>query len=491
MVAQPIQENCSLDIYEKEKSPPFKWTSVSLGEVAEKAYRLEASVYGIEGRQARRDLEKCKWPIKNLCGADGIATSYHRPRFRRIFLNKSDFPIYQPAQVNELYPKPSAYISDLTQTDIAALRVQKGQVLLTCSGTIGNCTFVSNTLNTRIFSHDLIRINPKEYNGYVYAYLKSRTGFTIINTNNYGAVIDHIEPEHLNNIPIPDPSPTLKQKIHNLIEESFKLRDESNEFMDEAQSLLKEALHLPDIETLQEKTKQFNKKAKVCNYAVSLSHLQNRFDGSYHVPIVQTIEQHLQNNAKEVTTISDEKISCAIILPGRFKRIYVEEGNGIVFFGGKQIYELDPSNKKYLSLKHHGERIKKQLTLHQNMIMITCSGTIGKVNIVPEHWEGWTANQHIIRVVPRNNEIAGYIYTWLSSDYAYPLIIRFTYGAVVDEINDKQVAQISIPLLNDMNIQKQINKIVLEANRKRTEAYNLEQQALTILNTQVIYAQEE
>src|SRR5690606_14466242 len=115
---------------------------------------------------------------------------------------KSDFPIYQPAQVNELYPKPSAYISDLTQTDIAALRVQKGQVLLTCSGTIGNCTFVSNTLNTRIFSHDLIRINPKEYNGYVYAYLKSRTGFTIINTNNYGAVIDHIEPEHLNNIPI-------------------------------------------------------------------------------------------------------------------------------------------------------------------------------------------------------------------------------------------------------------------------------------------------
>ena len=68
---------------------------------------------------------------------------------------------------------------------------------------------------------------------------------------------------------------------------------------------------------------------------------------------------------------------------------------------------------------------------------------------------------------------------WLSSDYAYPLIIRYTYGAVVDEINDKQVSEIVIPLLRDENTQRAINDKVLEANRKRTEAYKLEQEALT------------
>jgi type I restriction enzyme S subunit len=290
----------------------------------------------------------------------------------------------------------------------------------------------------------------------------------------------------LNQIPIPNPSPILKQTIHNLIEESFKLRDESNELMDEAQALLKEALHLPDVEELQ--TEQVDQKTGMLNYSVPLSALGNRLDASYHVPIVQAIEHHLEKTAKEVVRVGGGRISQSVILPGRFKRIYVEEGRGIVFFGGKQIYELDPSNKKYLSVSQHGDRIKNQLTLRENMTMITCSGTIGKVTIVPKHWDGWTANQHIIRVVPANNEISGYLYAWLSSDYAYPIITRHTYGAVVDEIDSKQVSDIAIPLLRDENTQQEINNRVLAANKKRTEAYDLEQEALTVLDEQVIYA---
>ena len=167
----------------------------------------------------------------------------------------------------------------------------------------------------------------------------------------------------------------------------------------------------------------------------------------------------------------------------------MEEGQGTVFFGGKQLFELDPSNKKYLSLKHHGERIKNQLYLEENMIMITCSGTIGKVMIVPKHWRNWTANQHILRIISTNESMAGYIYIWLSSDYGYELITRFTYGAVVDEINDKHLSQVQIPLLKNKDVQKKINDLVLEANKKRYEAYELEQKAIKKMNDEVIYNQ--
>ena len=487
MVNEPLQY-VSVEEKQKNKSPPFKWTSVNIQEVVEKDYRLEASVYGVEGRQARKDLEKCKWPISNLCGPQGISTCYHRPRFKRIYVEKSDFPFYQPAQINELYPKPSAYISGLTKTNIDALRVKKGQVLLTCSGTIGNCTYVQNTLDNLIFSHDVIRIEPKEYSGYIYAFLKTKIGFTIINTNNYGAVVSHIEPEHLNDIPIPNPPPILKHEIHDLVEKSFRLRDKSNDLVDEAKDLLQQAFQLPNMEEIKAYTKQFDKKAGVLNYSLPLSELNNRLDGSFHVPVVQAIEHHLEKTANELVKVGDSRISQSVILPGRFKRIYVEEGNGIIFFGGKQILELDPNNKKYLSLLHHGDRIKKQLKLGENMTMITCSGTIGKVAIVPEHWDGWTANQHIIRIKPSSEEIAGYLYAWLSSDYAYPLIARYTYGAVVDEIDNKHVSEILVPLPHDKNIQKEINDKVLEANKKRTQAYKLEQEALTVLNEKVIYA---
>lgn len=487
MVA-PLHPSVQTTEDQETQSFNLKWASVVVQEVVEKDYRLEASVYGIEARQARKDLEQCRWDIVHLFGEKGLATAYHGLRFKRIYVEKSDLPIYQPAQINELYPRPSAYISDLTRTDIDALRVRKGQVLLTCSGTIGNCAYVRNTLDNLIFSHDLIRIEPKEYNGFIYAFLKSRIGRLLITTNNYGAVVKHIEPEHLNNIPIPDPSPSIKQVIHNLVEESFQLRDESNELMDEAQDLLKEVLQLPAIEALQEQAEQFDKTADVLNYSVSSSELIDRLDGSYYVPIVKVIEREIAKTAREIVKVGDNRISQSVILPGRFKRVYVEEGNGVPFIGGKQIFELDPNNKKYLSIGQHKEKIVDDLEIHTNSILITRSGTIGKVAIVPEHWEGWIPNEHIIRVVPSSDEIAGYLYAWLSSDYAYPLITRYTYGAVVDEINDKQVAAISIPLLHDANTQKEINDKVLEANRKRTEAYELEQEALTVLDEKVIYA---
>ena len=480
-ISQPSKEN-------KEEIPPFKWASIAVQEFFEKDCRLDASVFVSEGRQVRADLGKCKWPIVNMCGDGGLATAYHRPRFRRIYLEKSDFPIYQPAQINELDPKPSAYISALTRTDIDALKVKTGQVLLTCSGTIGNCTYVRNTLDKKIFSHDVIRIEPMKYGGFVYAYLKSKSGFLIINTNNYGAVVSHIEPEHLNNIPIPNPPPILKQEIHNLIEKSFELRDESNNLMDEARALLKNALKLPDLEILKDEANLFDKSLGFHNYSVPLSQLEDRLDGSYHIPTVRVIEQHLRQNAQEVTNLGDNRITKSIILPGRFKRVYVREGIGVVFFGGKQLFHLDPANKKYLSSLHHAERIKRQLKLYENMTLITSSGTIGKVTIVPEHWEGWTANQHVIRVVPAKMDIAGYIYAWLSSDYANPLITHFTYGAVVDEIDDNHVSRISVPLLQDNDLQRKINDKVLESNQKRADAYYLEQKALNILNEKVINA---
>ena len=474
-------------IYTPEKF--LRWSSVSLSEVQNKNLRLDATVFDIEGKYAREVLKICKWDVADLCGENGLADAYHRPRFKRIFVENSDLPIYQPSQINEIYPSPHLYISKLTDTDIGSLRVKKDQILLTCSGTIGNVSIVNKTLKDCIFSHDLIRIKAKNEDdtGYIYAFLKTEIGNTLVNTNNYGAVIKHIEPEHLQDVPIPNPEPSIKKQIHQLIMDSFNLRDQSNDLVDEAQNLLKSELQLPPLNDF--KSQYFDENASIRNYQVKLSQFEGRLDASYHVPIVDAILDHIKKYAEEVTTLGDSKISRDVILPGRFKRIYVESGQGIVFFGGKQIYELDPSNKKYLSPSKHKNQIDGELKLRKNMILITRSGTIGKINITPIHWENWIINEHVIRVIPSDEKLAGYIFTWLSSEYGYELITRFTYGAVVDEIDDKHVAQVQIPILKNKDIQQKINDLVLDANQKRYEAYLLEQEALKIINDSVIYAE--
>ena len=486
MVAQPYLSTL-MEKNQELRRADLKWATVDVSEVVETGHRLEASVYGIEGRQVRKDLERCKWDIVYL--ETFIEEAFYGGRSKRIYIdknNKNAVGFLGSAEMLSVQPKPVKFLLKGDETNKFTLK--QGQILLSRSGTVGNVNYVNSTLAKFFVSEHAIRISCREYPGYVYTFLKSKEGRILVESNMFGAVISQVEPKHLNDIPIPNPPSILKQEIHNLIEKSFKLRDESNELMDEAHILLKEALQLPNLEDLQERDEQFDKTVSVLNYSVPLSELTNRLDGSYHVPIVKTIEQEIAKRAREILSVENSRISQSVILPSRFKRVYVEEDNGVVFFGGAQIYELDPSNKKYLSKTQHGDKIRNQLTLRENMTVITCSGTIGKVTIVPRHWEGWTANQHIIRVVPANNEIAGYLCAWLSSDYAYPLINRYTYGAVVDEINEKQVAAISIPLLHDENMQKTINDKVLEANRKRAEAYKLEQEALTVLDEKVIYA---
>lgn len=470
---------------------PVKWCSVSLAEMVERGKRLEASVFDVEAKQAHDLVKNNKYGCNVLLGEDGIIdTAYYPGRFKRIYCDKGNgVPFYLPSQMTDVYPKADKFISKLTKCDISELKLKEKTLLLTRSGTIGNISLVSKTLQGTVYSDDVIRVTFKnDYDlGYAYTYLKSKIGNTILQTNGYGSVITHLEPEHLSEAPIPNAPIDIKKKIHECIMQSYALRDESNALIDQAQALLVKELNLPPISEI--KVDTLDKSKSVQTFNVKLSEMAGRADASYHVPIVDAIVDILKKNAAEVTTVGDERISSDVVLPGRFKRVYVDEGYGIVLFGGKQMYELDPSNKKFLSKSKHDERIINELEIQENTTLISRSGTIGKVCLVPKHWQNWVASEHIIRVVPANNDVAGYISTFLSSDYGYELIKRFTYGSVVDEIDDNHVRQIQIPILKNQDIQKQINDLALQANEKRYQAYLLEQEALKVLDEEVIYAE--
>lgn len=473
-------------VWDGTNSDALKWCEVSLSEIIATGKRLEASVFDPDAKRARKLVETGKYPFQHITGDDGLALAYRIGQFKRIFVLKSDYPFYQPSTILDIMPRPNGYLSIKTDANFESLRCKEGQVLLTRSGTIGNVTIVSKTLDNKVLSDDLIRINCKNKNdsAFIYTYLKSALGQKILLTSQYGSVISHIEPAHLDTIPIPIPTEELKDKIANLILSSFELRDESNELWKIATELLYQELHLIDFHEF-----IIDNKNMQSIFSVKFSNLDGRFDGSYHTPLTKSIISVFEKHADEVTTIDDSRISSAVILPGRFKRTYVSEGYGRIFIGGKQITELDPSNKKYLSISKHDARMKKELELNENIILITRSGTIGKVTLVPKHWDQWLASEHIIRVIPASKDIAGYLGVYLTSDYGNELVKRFTYGAVVDEVDDKQISKVEVPLLKDKLVQKKINDFILSANDKRYEAYLLEQQAIMIMNEEILGVQ--
>ena len=172
----------------------------------------------------------------NLWSENGlIKSAYHPCRFKRIYVSKNDGkPFYLPSQLTEINPKPTKYISSKTYNTLAGVEVVPNNLLITRSGTIGKCTISSKVNIGKIYSDDVIRVGFQgEFDlGYVYAFLQTEIGQQILQTNNYGAVIQHIEPEHLQNVIIPSAPEALKKEIHELVIASYDLRDQSNDLLD-------------------------------------------------------------------------------------------------------------------------------------------------------------------------------------------------------------------------------------------------------------------
>ena len=465
---------------------PPEWASVNLAEVAGSDMRLDASAYNIWVRRARETVNNCGWPVVPL---PQLTTNIVPPsRYRSVYAEKgmkNTEPFFLPSQINDIVTEPVKWIYPEAMTvDIASLRTEARQILLSRSGTTGECAYVSTNKAGKIFSGDLIRITA-DTPGYIYAFLKSKTGRALVTGQIYGGVVDHINPNHLNAVPVPNPPRALRKKIHAIVEESYQLLDQSNDLIEKARTMLLEALQLPSVESLKKTAPMFKSGATAQNFSVPLGKWETRLDASYHLPIVGKIMKALAKSPAEITTVSDERISEKIIMLGRFERVYVDEGHGVPFIGGKQIHQLDPNNKKYLSRIEHEALIESNLHLQEGMTLITCSGSVGKVSIVGRHWEKFAANQHIIRVVPASRNIAGYVYAWLSSNYAQPLITRWIYGAVIDEINDSQVGRIPMPFLADAPMRRKINDMVLSANEKRAKSYEAQQAALDVFNKEV------
>jgi type I restriction enzyme S subunit len=457
----------------------LKYTSVSLTEVFNNKLRLEASSFSIEAKFAVEKLKNCRNGVSNFHPNESfVVDAYHAPRFKRNYISETvpnSVGFLGSAEMLNVKAKAIKFITK-NQAEQKNLFVKKGTVLISCSGTIGKTTFVNKSLEKFAFSQHIIRLICKEYSGYVYTFLNTPEAQAQIQSLIYGAVIPEIEPHHLEKVIIPNAPNSLKKEIHELIVDSYDLRDESNDLIDKAESILYEELQLKPIEEL--KTEYFDNSVELRNYTTKLSDLRLRFDGSFHIPIVKQVESALKLNAKELIKLSDLSLTNDIVLPGRFSRTYVDKENGVQFLGGRDLFQLSPTTEKYLSKVVHKKQIEGDLKISKNDILTPSRGTIGKVVLAPEHFSDKAISDNIINIRPANENIAGYLFSILNSEYGSILIKRQIYGGVVDAMEPAMLSSIDIPLLKNEKKQKEINDLVLQANELRYQAHLKEQEAI-------------
>lgn len=132
------------------------------------------------------------------------------------------------------YYTPSAILQDrrdsvkwldlakATKRQLAAfeyVKVFRGDILVTRSGSIGRLGYVTNALDGSIVSDDAIRVRIRNarLRAYVFSFLQSKAAQDQMRINEYGAIQQHLEPKHVGGllIPIPDDWNSVRVLVSN------------------------------------------------------------------------------------------------------------------------------------------------------------------------------------------------------------------------------------------------------------------------------------
>ena len=117
-----------------------------------------------------------------------------------------------------------------------------------------------------------------------------------------------------------------------------------------------------------------------------------RFDAGHFNPSLLRVLDELSNT----DTVRLGEIA-EVFMPNRFKRVYVEPEYGLPFLQGSHVIQFQATGLKYLSREYDGI---DNLFVKAGWLLVTRSGTVGRVTVCPDEWDGWPATEDIIRVVP-------------------------------------------------------------------------------------------
>jgi type I restriction enzyme S subunit len=472
LFALPTVENES-----RVLSATLQFDTVSFSEILNAGLQLEASTFNDAIQDKVAALEKSGFQLIPLCGKGGLCQEpYTASRFRRIYVSpKQGVPFLPSSEIIALSPKTDCYLSQKHTPNLDILLVQKWNILISRSGTIGNVGLATESFVGKVISEDVIRLqtNEPETSGYIAAFLRSRYGHPQLVQGADDSVINQIEPDHLTRVLIPNLHAIRRIEIGRQMCKAGELRDEANRLLDEADRLLHERLNLPYLDSIASDHEQFS------TTTIKASQWMRRLEGSFHDPVALAAEKQLRDLSVEVTTVGDERVTREVRSITKFrKRVYVEKG-GIPLLSSKQIFQIDPVDVKRLAKGAHTKDLP-EIQLEENMIAVTRSGTIGRVQIIPAYMAQWTASEDATRILAASDMNSGYLYAWLASDYGHRLITRHSYGSVIVHVDLEMLASISIPL-PEPSIRDEIGNLVLKANALRDEAWHKEQDAINKL----------
>ena len=195
-----------------------------------------------------------------------------------------------------------------------------------------------------------------------------------------------------------------------------------------------------------------------------------RLDATHFDPKTAGAIEELESAGVKLKPLSG---FAAVELRSQFTRIWAKDiEHGLPYLPATDLLSLlalgvPAGGPRYLS--HATETNIDSLIIREGWLLMTCSGTIGRVFYVPKRFDGWAATHDLIRIMPKEDETAGYLYAWLGTPVAQAQILSHTHGGQIDHVTDDQVSGVLVPELSRRKA-RAINDTVIKALQEREKA---------------------
>ena len=213
---------------------------------------------------------------------------------------------------------------------------------------------------------------------------------------------------------------------------------------------------------------------------------ESRMDASNYSPALLRSLRTL--NDYRMPAVPLGSIVTGVFIPPKFKRVYVEPKDGHPFLRGSHVVHFQPADIKHLSATAYDNI--DELLVKSGWILVTRSGTVGRVTICPREWDGWTATEDIIRILPDEDKCpSGYLHAFLASELGQVQLTSRIHGAVVDHLTEQNVEDVLVPVprtRKDSQLVDSIDSTMKDAFNIRSSAVDSAEKSVRILEGKIL-----
>jgi len=372
-------------------------------------------------------------------------------------------PFYAATQVFDLRPVARKFLARVRTPHLASRYVERGWLLVTCSGSVGDAIIAYRPHEGAVISHDLLRVVPEapEMQGYLYGFLKSRIGMQMMRSSRYGSIVNHLEPEHLHDVPVPTVPDFFVAECAAATSRVFELRERAYDLTIEAETIFEESVgHVPSA-------------AGELGFECRASDMwggRRRLDASFHNPRGAEIDAIIRRHK----VVSLGEATERVFGVPRFKHIYAD--HGVPYLDSEDLFKVNPEIVKFIPSV--SERARQTYFVRSGWVLMACSGQIYGLNgtsVLAGPWhENKVISNHVNRIVPRESIRSGYLQMALGHPLlGRPLVLRLAFGSEVPEIAAGDLLTVPVVRLED-KAEMAIADRVEEAGQLRLSADTIE-----------------